>query len=65
VPWYGRLYPGQIQRVRDRQWRGDFTAVLYNGPGTRLAALFAGALSHFAGPDAVLQLRNPGDLPFS
>lgn len=30
----------------------------------QLAASFAGALSHFARPDAVLQLRSPGDLPF-
>jgi hypothetical protein len=62
-PGLEQLFPGQIQRVRDRRWRGDFTAVLYNGPGTRLAASYAGALSHFAGPEAVIQLRNPGDLP--
>ena len=59
------LFPEQARRIRDRQWRGDFTLVLYNGPGTPLAASFAGGLSHIAGPDAVLQLRSPGDLPLT
>src|SRR5687767_12606201 len=30
-PGLGLLYPGQIKRARDRQLRGDFTCVIYNG----------------------------------
>ncbi len=63
VPGLEVLFPEQLQRVRDRQWRGDFTAVVYNGRATRLAASLAGGLSHFAGRDAFVLLRDPSDLP--
>ena len=57
------LFPGQVRRLQNRQWRGDFSLVAYNGPATRLAARFAGGLEHFAGPDTVVLLCSPGDLP--
>lgn len=58
------LYPGQYRRVQARQRRGDFTALIYNGPAIGLAAAFAAGLAHLVGAHAPLLLRNPLDLPW-
>jgi hypothetical protein len=57
------LFPHQVRRMRRRDFRGEFTAAIYNGPAARLAALFARALADRAGPHAPLLLRDPRDLP--
>ncbi len=62
-PGLDLLYPAQYRRVQARQRRGDFTALIYNGPATGLAAAFAAGLAHLAGAHAPLLLRNPLDLP--
>jgi hypothetical protein len=59
----GQLYPDQVQRVALRQYRGDFTAVLYTGPALALARSFGQRLAHCAGANAPLLLRDPNDLP--
>ena len=55
--------PGQVERIRARQGRGDFTAVIYDGAAAPLAARFAEGLVHRAGSDAVVLMRDPKDLP--
>lgn len=62
-PGVSQIYPGQIQRVADREYRGDFTAVIYTGPAQALAISFGEGLAHYAGADAPLLLRDPNDLP--
>jgi Zn-dependent M28 family amino/carboxypeptidase len=59
----GALYPGQVKRIRSRESRGDFIAVIYQQQGTRLATAFAEGLTHLAGPHTAVLLRAPGDLP--
>lgn len=62
-PGVSQIYPGQVQRVTLRQYRGDFTAVIYNGPAIALARSFGQGLAHCAGANAPLLLRDPNDLP--
>ncbi len=62
-PGIGALYPGQVSKIRSRDSRGDFIAVIYRQQGRHLATTFAEALSHLAGQQAALLLRAPGDLP--
>lgn len=62
-PGLGTLYRQQVQRIHDREARGDFTTVIYNGPATELAASFAAGLAHLVAPHAPLLLRDPNDLP--
>lgn len=57
------IYSEQVDRIHRREDRGDFTAVIYNGPATNFAATFAAGMKHFAGADAILLLRDPNDLP--
>ena len=59
----GALYPGQVGRIRSRESRGDFIAVIYQQQGKRLATTFAEGLSHLAGRHTAVLLRAPGDLP--
>ncbi len=62
-PGLGLLYGGQVRRVREGGYRGDFTAVIYNGGARPLASMMRSALVHLAGPHAALLLRDPNDLP--
>ena len=57
------IFPDQVERIRGRQGRGDFTAVIYDGTAAPLAARFAEGLVHLLGSDAVVLLRDPKDLP--
>jgi Zn-dependent M28 family amino/carboxypeptidase len=52
-----------VRRIRQNQFKGNFTALIYNGAATRLAADLAAGLTHLAGEQAVLLLRDPNDLP--
>ena len=62
-PGMAQLYPRQMARLRRRGVAGDFTAVIYNGPGRRLARSVGEGLACTAGPDAPLLLRDPNDIP--
>jgi Zn-dependent M28 family amino/carboxypeptidase len=63
-PGLGTLYRGQVRRIRSRGSVGDFTNVMYRGHSAALARAFGRALAHLAGgPDAVVLLRDPLDLP--
>jgi Zn-dependent M28 family amino/carboxypeptidase len=57
------LYPSQVSRIERREFRGDWTAVLYRQSAIDIARDFAGALVHAAGPEMVILLRDPADLP--
>ena len=63
-PGLGLLYGEQIKRVRDNEFRGDFTCIIYNGIATTLASMTAAALNHQIGNQSTLLLRDPNDLPF-
>ncbi len=62
-PGIGFTHGGLAKRIQNRQWKGDFTAIIYSGGGTTLAVSFASALVRLAGEDAALMLRDPNDLP--
>lgn len=59
----GALYPGQIGRIRARQFAGDWTLVLYRARSQPLACAFAEGLAHLAGRDAPILVRDATDLP--
>lgn len=57
------IYSDQVRRIRQNQFKGNFTALIYNGAATRIAADLAAGLTHLAGKQAALLLRDPNDLP--
>lgn len=64
APGIGALYRGQVRRVRANGSIGDWTNVMYRSTSRGLARAFGGALAHLAGgPEAVIMLRDPLDLP--
>lgn len=56
------LYPQQATQMRRRQFRGDWTAVLYRQSALRIAKSFGAALADAAGPDSTMLLRDFTDL---
>jgi Zn-dependent M28 family amino/carboxypeptidase len=62
-PGIDMIYSGQTNRIRRREFRGDFTTLLYNGHAAPLAASLASALAEIEGEHAALLLRDPNDLP--
>jgi Zn-dependent M28 family amino/carboxypeptidase len=59
----GSVYRRQVRAVHARDFRGDFTAVIYRQSARTLASCFAECLNHLAGPAATILLRAPSDLP--
>jgi Zn-dependent M28 family amino/carboxypeptidase len=59
----GAVYRDQVRKVRARDFRGDFTAVIYQQSARPLATCFAECLDLLAGPAATILLRAPSDLP--
>src|SRR5262245_17521778 len=59
----GTVYRDQVRKLRVRDFRGDFMAVIYQESARRLATCFAECLDLPAGPDATILLRAPSDLP--
>lgn len=57
------LYPLQKSKIERREFRGDWTAVLYRQSSLDLARDFGAALVHAAGPETVILLRDLSDLP--
>lgn len=62
-PGLGFLYPSQIARVRLREERADFMAIIHNRGARALAAAFAGNLGGRVGLHATFPMRAPQDLP--
>ena len=59
-----RLYPGQTARLDARERAGDTVVAIYRRSSTRLVRAWATSLAATIGPDRVLLLRDPLDLPF-
>jgi hypothetical protein len=57
------LYPGQVRKIKSRDYRGDWTAVIYRGASAEIACAFAEGLTHSAGVYAPVLIRDPADLP--
>lgn len=57
-----RLYPGQLRRLADREYRGDTIVALYRRRSVDLAREWARCLSATVGRDRVLLVRDPLDL---
>jgi Zn-dependent M28 family amino/carboxypeptidase len=62
-PGMAVLYRGQMARLQGRGVAGDFTATIYNGPAVTLARCIGEGLSHIAGEESSLLLRDPNDIP--
>lgn len=60
---FSLLYPGQYRKIEQREFRGDWTAVLYRNSSLELAREFGAAMAHESGPESVILLRDPADLP--
>ena len=58
-----RLYPGQVARLAERGNAGDTVVALYRRVSVQLAREWARCLSATIGPERILQLRDPLDLP--
>lgn len=59
----GMLYPSQVWRIARRQWVGDFTVIIYNGPATVLAQSVGESLKEIAGAERAMLIRDPNDFP--
>jgi hypothetical protein len=57
------LYPRQVRKIKSRDYRGDWTAVVYRGASTEIACAFAEGLAYSAGLHAPILMRDPTDLP--
>ena len=58
-----RLYPGQVARLTERGNAGDTVVALYRRVSVDLVREWARCLSAAIGPERILQLRDPLDLP--
>jgi hypothetical protein len=59
----GAIYPGQVERLARRRDVGDTVVGIYRRSSIRLARLYARCLAATIGPERVLLLRDPLDLP--
>lgn len=59
----GTFYPKQIARIRDREFAGDWTLVVYRNFAAHVARAFGVGLAHVAGPHVPILMRDPVDLP--
>jgi hypothetical protein len=62
-PRIGYLYPGQMRKIKSRQFVGDWTLVLYRGFASAVARRFAEGLAYTANPHAPIMMRDPLDIP--
>jgi hypothetical protein len=62
-PGIDRLYPGQVARLAARGNAGDTVVSIYRHVSLDLVTLWASCLAATVGPDRVLMLRDPLDLP--
>jgi Zn-dependent M28 family amino/carboxypeptidase len=59
----GVVYRDQVRKLRARDFRADFTALIYRQSARPVATCFAECLDLLAGPSAAILLRAPSDLP--
>jgi hypothetical protein len=59
----GAIYPGQVARLAARDHAGDSVVGIYRRSSVGLARLYARCLAATIGPERVLLLRDPLDLP--
>ncbi|MEP7339824.1 MAG: M28 family peptidase [Acidobacteriota bacterium] len=64
-PRMNYLYPGQMRKIRNRQFVGDWTMILYRADGSAVARYFAEGLAYTANQNAPIMLRDPLDLPIA
>ncbi len=62
-PTIARLYPGQAARMEERDYRGDTVVAIYRRRSVDLVRRWSRCLSATLGPERVIQLRDPLDLP--
>jgi hypothetical protein len=62
-PGIDRLYPGQLARIRAREYRGDTVVGIYRRRSSALVRAWSRCLAATLGRDRVIQLRDPLDLP--
>lgn len=62
-PAIARLYPGQSARMAERGYRGDTVVTIYRRRSAGLVRRWSRALAATIGPERVIQLRDPLDLP--
>ncbi len=61
-PGFDLLYPSQYQRMKERQWTGEGSIVIYKDFAKTLAVSFGESLAYVAGADSVMLLQDPGEL---
>jgi Zn-dependent M28 family amino/carboxypeptidase len=57
------FYPGQMARIRTRGFAGDWTLIVYRNFAAHVARAFGAGLTHIAGPQIPILMRDPVDLP--
>jgi hypothetical protein len=57
------IFGAQLQRMRARDMRGDWTLFIYRSSAQTITTTLAGYLSQLAGSEAVLLARDPLELP--
>ena len=62
-PTIARLYPGQAARIAERGHRGDTVVSIYRRRSADLVRRWSRCLAATIGPERVIQLRDPLDLP--
>jgi Zn-dependent M28 family amino/carboxypeptidase len=62
-PGFERIYPGQTKRLEKRGSTGEGAIVIYRNSAKSLAVGASESLVHIAGPDSVMLLREPSDIP--
>lgn len=62
-PGVGRLYPGQVERLRARENRGDSVVAIHRRRSTALVRLWSECAAAAVGRERVVMLRDPCDLP--
>lgn len=59
APWF---YSTQVAQLRQKEFRGDWTAVLYRQSAVHIAKSFGEALDYTAGPDSTILMRDLLDI---
>lgn len=63
-PGIDLLYKEQFKRMKENEFRGDFTCLIYNGKAKATASMLGSALNSQTNNTTALYLRDPNDLPF-
>jgi len=57
------LYKDQYNRIKDNEFKGNFTCLIYNGKAAAMSSMLGSALNNITGQQTSLFLRDPNDLP--